>query len=281
MEPTDLNQFIKRRGRPKAISAQLEQYLKLYFDPICGQNYICQSLGISKAAFYRYEKELNAPKVRIGIGTHLRLPKKMVINRLKQWPHSWYDLQMARAICKTLGVRGTLLFSESRKVCHLAHLGRLDFALASVAWTREKEQYLCFSKPYISKESPNGTIVKKKQIELKTPRPSLGVIKNNVHHQFAVKNLGREYSIKTFHSTNHWFHAFDKGLVDTVLLYSGLMKSPQFNLFIDKLSPRFNYENSFSAIVTGKKKQHWIGLINYAVERILDSSLICESDFFE
>lgn len=263
-------------GRPRSIKH--DKFLALYLDPTKSQTEICKSFRLSKTTYYRYEQELDLPKVKIGIGCTLNFLKKTILNIKGQHindPFLSYDIQMAKLLCQVLRLRGVIYFCEHQKLEEMAQEGKFDFALASLSKTNFRSKNFHFSNHYYKEIQPEGYLIKRRQqFEIFGRKPVLGCLEGTVHEIYAKANLINEFEVKVFRSQKILEKHFLIGKVDFILQhclsYNELKRNET-----DVLSKKYNYKTT-SGIIFPLGKDQYLQSVNKAVDLILDLNMISD-----
>jgi ABC-type amino acid transport substrate-binding protein len=264
------------RGRPKKLNPLGENFRCLYLNPLLSYADICRELKISKSTFYVYEKELNVPTLRVGIGNSSGLPSDRA---LKQFTTALerYDSEVIRALARKMTVRFKLipLSFQTQETLVAVKEGAVDLGISSISWTKERGDLYYFSEGYIPSHSPNGRLITWKGREFGQTRakPKLGVVEGSVHASFAKLNLRLEFHLKTYRSMAMAFNALRESHVDAVLTHEDWVNIFGLSQKTEIQSRKYNY-NSFTGIIAHHQSALWLPEINRALEQLQDERFL-------
>lgn len=205
-------------GRPKKLNPLGESFFRLCCDPFLSTEMICQQMQISRRTFYRYESELNLPELRAGLLNYSNLPiAKALLAR--KFPLEHYYANLLREIGLRLGIRVKVICLEHSLAEKALRAGEIDFAIASLSWTKERAKELYFSDSCFPVR-PSGNLVSfkktgKPRIRLK---PRLGVVACSPHEDYAKKHLAQYYEILSFATTASLIYGFKCHRLEFLLL---------------------------------------------------------------
>ena len=271
----------KLLGRPPQVSSLEGAFLSDYFDPACTKRVLCQKYNISNATFYRYETQIAAPRVKIGLGTFLEFPKETLLQKISSDPMAHFELNLARLICQQLRIRGNLFFGENPLVASKTSLGQLDFSLASISWSELRSRTLDFSIPYIETLVPNGTIykLKKRDVSVLKGKPVLGVVQDNIHHQYADQNFKAHFQIKTYKTYKSLCYGLMRNSIDFLFTFPGrIYEKPLDQMDFIPWSKNYSFD-SYTGVIFPRSQGEWREPVNKALQLILEERLIDESAY--
>lgn len=269
-----------KRGRPRLIGLNSNLFQKFYFDPYFSPDEIMSLLNISKQTYYRLERELQAPKLKVGMGTYSDLPQQKMKWALKGGVHH-YDYELMRLVCRRLKIRAKVHFDSPKQIVAMTSARQLDVSFASISKTTRISEQFSVSKGYQETVPPQGQVYLSTlaKVSAGQTKPKIGVIKNNVHHLWAIKNLNREYEIVPLASAADmsWQLKIDK--------IAGLLIFPEHRFLYDStaLIPHsrvFCYGGSTVALFS-KNSEKWQQPFNEGIEQVKNNNEIDESLFFK
>jgi len=240
-------------GRPKKIlgqSIEARQFLQLYLDPLISKKFIIQQCKISQATFYNYERELDLPQIRVGIGCpQIDLPLGRVFSKINA-ADDLYELNLLRKISPLIQTRFKLIPTLRANVYAAPYALKkreIDLAISSISKTEEKNRDFYFSDSYFEGRSPHGVLMRKKTSYTPTvseDRPLLGVVSSSVHSEYAAKHLQKEFHVRSFRTASIAFQALNAGRVDFVLFHpSWFQILPQDTAEIEICSKPYRYKS--------------------------------------
>ncbi len=266
---------VRPNGRPKIHSPHSQLFLSLYCDPLQSPLAICQAMSISLKTFYRYENELNLPKLRVGVMNHSGMPRLQALHQFRH-PDEKYELGIVRALAFHLKVRIKLIPCESSEAEKLVQEQSVEFIVAAIAATKERKRELYLSNSYDDMDRPQGAIfgLKKPLPTTQKEKPRLGVWSKSIHKEFAEQHLAQDYKIISYHGNVSLFEALRNGKVENVLVYPEQPHYfPQFSHNLIVQSKPYFYD-SHSTIVFHRDSAEWLPEVNQALERLQETKTL-------
>jgi ABC-type amino acid transport substrate-binding protein len=261
-------------GRPQKCGPFGRRFLELYQNPFLHPQEICRALSISLATFYRYEKELNFPTLKVGVANSSKLPNSKALKTFRTLPEK-YDALILQELAKILPVRFKLIsldFDSFEQVKSVSS-SEVDFAIGSISWTKERSENLYFTEPYLFYERPHGKLLFLKDESLKIDpqtKPILSVPCGSVHSEYAETHLLHEFQVRKFASA----HAAVKAVVDrkvyAALLHPGWLDILNIDKAQFKISEKVYHYESFTGLVFHKQSEKYLEIFNLALEKLND-----------
>jgi ABC-type amino acid transport substrate-binding protein len=266
------------RGRPRSFEKQSDTFLRLYLDPLMSPEAICQACGIGLATFYNYEKELNLPKLRVGIeNQNATLPRQKALTLFSSRVER-YELKVVRNLAKLLKARVKLipcLALDANAAINAVKAKHVDFALAAISWTRKRSQEMYFSDSYNPEFPPSGVLMRLKRtvtssLKAGALRPRLGVNEASVHQEYATDVLQNDFEIHVFKNVQPTLQALLSGKIDFVLLHPDWLEDfPTEATSIEICSKPFYYR-SHTGIIFHSDSEQWRKPVNQAISQLLE-----------
>jgi hypothetical protein len=269
---------IQKLGRRRLIqpqSKEAESFLSMYLDPIFSTEQILDRLGIGLSTFYKYQRELQIPELKLGIGVAAPpLPNKLKYNQIRTSEEK-EELELVRKLARISQIKINLIPIYNRNgVSTLTQVsnGNLDGAIGSICKTKLRASQFSFSQDYSVQSGAFGFLFYRSHYcNLKsTKRPTLGVVQNSVHEDYAIYNLSIEYNLRSFRDYFFLLQALSVGRIDFALFHPAwLEKIPEFSKQIEKIEKKINYQIP-SGIIFNNKGDPFVSLINQSIEKILE-----------
>lgn len=266
-------------GRPRNLNPLGQKFLAAYLDPLLTPEQICRQFRISSSTFYNYEKELNLPQVRVGIGLASQLPLKRALRDLKSAGER-YEIEVLRAIAQEAGLRMKLIpcFSGDSSLLSAVSQGRVDFLMASASKTRARARSFYFSDSYYANSSPWGQLLKLKKNDLSLvqgkTKPALGVVKGSIHEEYALRALAQEFQIVPALSVTANLRRLASRKVDFILANPSVLELyPEQAVNLEICSSAYAYD-SHTGIVFSAESEHLKKNINQAIHRLHENGLL-------
>jgi ABC-type amino acid transport substrate-binding protein len=263
------------RGRPRLYGSHSKKFLQYYLDPLMTGADICRQCGISLATFYNYEKELQIPQLRVGVeNDHTQFSHKKALKMFSR-PGELFELKIVRELAARMNVRVKLIpydSSDANSALNGVKKNEIDFAVADLSWTRERNRHFYFSDSYKPEIGPSGFLMRLKG---STPvqagvKPVLGANEGSVHLEYANDHLQNDFQLKKYSNVEPLLLALHAGEVNFVILNPVWLEIfPQYAPNIEIVSKRFIYR-SHTGVVFHADSEHWRPAVNEALAQLLE-----------
>lgn len=263
------------KGRPSLLNKSAQKFLDLYLDPLMTVEQICNLCGIGKSTFYNHEKELNLPKLRVGVGSvAANLPRTNALAAFSV-PDEVKELNIVRRISREIQARIKIipvLSTDAYSADDLISSKNVDFVISSLSKTKKRAETLYFSENYNFDMPPMGVLIRNPAYLGLRPftkkKPTLGVLTASVHAEYADANLQAEFYVKHFRAADHAFLALQNGNLDFVLFHPAWFQQLPHETFGLEICSKPYWYDTHSAIVFHADSTAWIQPVNSAIENL-------------
>lgn len=180
-----------------------------------------------------------------------------------------YDIDIAKAIAKELGVKLLVKDMDFSALIPSLQSGRVEFVMASMTPTPEREKSVSFSEPYLTLPLAAVTLEQDAITTQKgLSKKRVGVQLGSTHEQFAREVASRDDTVKvrSLNKLAEMVQELISGRLDVLIMETKTAKS--FQQVNPDLKVAALEDNTVSFAIAFPKESKWIEKANKAIENL-------------